>query len=104
VGLGAFALALADGAAVVDVRGPSEYVSGHVPGARLVPLESVSVRVRELPKDRPVYVICAGGGRSREAVGWLRGIGIDAYSVTGGTDGWARTGRPLVAGPHENAA
>jgi hypothetical protein len=44
VGLGAFALALADGAAVVDVRGPSEYVS-----ARLVPLESVSVRVRELP-------------------------------------------------------
>jgi len=30
--------------------------------------------------------------------------GIDAYSVAGGTSAWARTGRPVAAGPAEHAA
>jgi rhodanese-related sulfurtransferase len=104
VDLAAFAAACADGAVVVDVREPMEYVSGHVPGALLMPLSSVPARVGELPKTRPVYVICAGGGRSRTAADWMRAIGIDAYSVIGGTGAWAGSGRPLVRGRLENAA
>jgi rhodanese-related sulfurtransferase len=104
VGLGSFARALADGATVVDVREPSEYVSGHVPGARLMPLASVPVRSRELPKGRPVFVICGSGSRSRRAAELLSRDGIEAVSVNGGTGGWAGEGRPLVSGPRENAA
>jgi hypothetical protein len=60
-----FAAAQRRGALVVDVREPSEYVDGHVPGAQLVPLGSLAARVDELPRDDRVYVICASGNRSR---------------------------------------
>jgi rhodanese-related sulfurtransferase len=100
----AFAAAWADGALVVDVREADEYTAGHVPGARLMPPRSVPSRPGELPTDRPVYVICASGNRSRSAADWMTSRGIDAYSVTGGTAAWARDGRPIAAGSHEHAA
>ncbi|MGX1365071.1 rhodanese-related sulfurtransferase [Streptomyces canus] len=99
-----FAAAWADSALVVDVREADEYTAGHVPGARLMPLRSVPSRSGELPTDRPVYVICASGNRSRSAADWMTSRGIDAYSVTGGTAAWARDGRPITAGSHEHAA
>ncbi|MFC8242144.1 rhodanese-like domain-containing protein [Streptomyces chartreusis] len=100
----AFAAAWADGALVVDVRQADEYAAGHVPGARLMPLRTVPARCGELPADRPVFVICASGNRSRTAADWMNSSGIDAYSVTGGTGAWARGGRPVAAGSHEHAA
>jgi rhodanese-related sulfurtransferase len=103
VDLSTFMAAHADGSVVVDVREPYEYLAGHVPGAKLLPLAGLPGRLSELPTDRPVFVICATGNRSLAAAGWMRAAGIDAYSVAGGTSGWARMGRPVVAGPHENA-
>ena len=95
-----FAAAHADGAAVVDVREAVEYVAGHVPGARLIPLGQVHARLHEVPTGEPVYVICATGNRSKAAASWLRAAGIEAFSVIGGTDRWAADGRPVVRGPH----
>jgi rhodanese-related sulfurtransferase len=100
----AFAAALAAGGIVVDVREQSEYLVGHVPGARLMPLSALAGRIGELPAGRPVYVICASGNRGLTAADRMSGAGIDAYSVAGGTSGWARTGRPLVTGPHATVA
>jgi len=57
VPLSAFAAAHSDGAIVVDVREPGEYVTGHVPGATLVPMGQVVSRMSELPKDMPIYLI-----------------------------------------------
>ena len=99
-----FAAAHADGALVIDVREPFEYTSGHVPGARLVPLGTVQHAARELPGDRPVYVVCASGNRSRTAASWLAQMGFDARSVAGGTAAWSGAGLPVVQGNHENAA
>ena len=98
-----FGRAHAAGAWVVDVRDSGEYRGGHVPGARLMPLSTLPLRVAELPKDQPVYVICQAGGRSAQATALLRGLGIDARSVAGGTAAWAEAGRPLVLGtdPHD---
>jgi len=104
VDLEAFAAALAAGGVVVDVREQGEYLVGHVPGARLMPLSAPAGRIGELPTGRPVYVICASGNRSLTAADRMSGAGIDAYSVAVGTSGWARTGRPLVTGPHATAA
>jgi rhodanese-related sulfurtransferase len=42
-------LVQAVGALVVDVREPSEYLAGHVPGAKLLPLAAVPARLGELP-------------------------------------------------------
>jgi rhodanese-related sulfurtransferase len=93
-----FAAAHADGAFVLDVREPHEYVAGHVPGAELVPLGQVQHSAHLLPNGRPVYVICATGNRSLFATQMLRQAGIDAYSVAGGTTAWQTAGRPVVQG------
>ncbi len=93
------AAAHADGAPVVDVREPLEYVGGHVPGAVLMPMGQLSSRLRELDTTRTHYVICASGNRSRAMADLLRRAGIDARSVDGGTSAWIHSGRPVVTGP-----
>jgi rhodanese-related sulfurtransferase len=98
VDLEAFRLAHAAGAFVLDVREPAEYAAGHVPGARLIPLMHVLGSAGELPQGRPVYVVCASGNRSKSATDWLRAAGVEAYSVAGGTSGWAQLGGALHLG------
>jgi len=90
--------AVRGGAAVIDVREPGEYVAGHVPGAVLIPMGQLPGRMTELYRGAPVYVVCASGNRSATMTGYLRSAGFDAYSVAGGTSGWARSGRPVVGG------
>ena len=84
--------------AVFDVRQPDEYEEGHVPGATLVPLADVPDRVGEFPTAGPVYVVCRSGGRSANAVGYLRSVGVDAVNVAGGTLAWIEAGHPVVGG------
>lgn len=90
--------AIEAGAELLDVREQGEFRSGHVPGARLVPLSQVAERAREFQGRGPVYVICASGGRSVRATSLLRSAGIDARNVRGGTSAWARTGKRLEKG------
>ena len=83
---------------VVDVRERHEYAAGHVGGALLIPMGQLPSRVRELDRSKPVYVICATGNRSLAMTDLLRAAGFDAWSVTGGTTAWARSGRPVEGG------
>lgn len=98
VDLAAFAAAHAAGAVVVDVREPAEYADGHVPDARLIPLAHVPASLDDLPRDVPVYVVCSSGNRSLRAADFLARVGVDAWSVAGGTSAWARAGGPVVPG------
>ena len=91
-------------ALVVDVRESSEYVDGHVPGAKLMPLRELAARIDELPRGQRVYLICASGNRSRSAAAALAAAGRDAVSVSGDTRSRIADGGPVVRGPHENAA
>lgn len=104
VDVSAFAAAHADGAVVVDVREPHEYLAGHVPNAKLIPSGTLLARAGELPRQRRVYVVCASGSRSATAAEWLAGAGFEAVSVAGGTEAWRRAGYPVVSGPRESAA
>ena len=90
-----FAAAHAQGGFVLDVREDDEFAAGHVPGAVHVPMAQVPGRVAEIPTDRPIFVVCGSGGRSRQVVGHLREQGIDARNITEGTKGWAARGWPL---------
>ncbi|GAA2636585.1 rhodanese-like domain-containing protein [Paractinoplanes durhamensis] len=103
VDLPTFAAAHRDGALVIDVREPSEYVTGHVSGAVPMPLGQVTARVGELPRGVPVYVICAGGNRSLTAADHLIRAGVDARSVAGGTAAWLRAGHRIVRGARTTA-
>ena len=92
----------AAGAAVFDVREPDEYTDVRIPGAVLVPLASVPEAVEEFrtaAAGQAVCVVCAVGGRSGQAVGFLRSLGVDAVNVAGGTNAWHQSGRPVETGP-----
>ena len=59
-------------------------MDGHVPGATLFPMGHLSAQLHELPKDKPIYLICASGNRSLAMTSFLMRAGYDAYSVSGG--------------------
>jgi rhodanese-related sulfurtransferase len=92
------AKARADGAPLIDVREPDEYSAAHVPGAVLVPLATVPERLADVPREGPVYVICAVGQRSRRAAEFYRSRGVDAVNVAGGTTAWIEVGEPIATG------
>jgi len=102
VGLQDLEQALAAGAPLLDVRESDEYAAGHVPGAQLLPLGVLPVRLHELPKDQTVYVVCQAGGRSAQAAELLQRAGLDVRSVAGGTTAWAQSGRPVESGAHRS--
>jgi hydroxyacylglutathione hydrolase len=82
---------------VLDVREPSEWAEGHVPGARHVPMRDVAGRLAEIPRDRPVAVTCAGGARSSLVASLLLGQGFtDLVNLWGGMTGWTQAGLPVT--------
>ncbi|MEQ8841436.1 MAG: NTP transferase domain-containing protein [Acidimicrobiales bacterium] len=89
---------LDEGAPVFDVREDDEWEEAHIDGATLVPLGTVTDSVERFPSGRPVYVICAKGGRSARAVEFLRSQGVDAVNVAGGMGAWIEAGQPVSAG------
>src|SRR5205807_76581 len=73
------------GAAIVDVREPEEFANGHIPGAVNLPQAELATRLNEVPRDRPIFLICQGGFRSLRAAQFLSQCGIsDVASVKGG--------------------
>ncbi len=90
---------------IVDVREPSEWATGHLPGARLVPLGALRADVAGANLGNRVLFVCAKGGRSQQAAAIAEGRGpTDIYSLDGGTTGWHGEGLPLVTPPAGTSA
>jgi rhodanese-related sulfurtransferase len=87
---------------VVDVREPDEYTSGHIPGARHIPVGDVPDRVADFVDYDTVYMVCHGGGRSGRACDYLSQqpelSHVKFINVMGGTSGWIALGREVVQG------
>jgi rhodanese-related sulfurtransferase len=64
-------------ALVIDVRSPSEYRSGHIPGATNIPLPQLARSLSKIPTDRPVVLYCATGYRSAMGVMTLQLFNYD---------------------------
>ena len=75
---------------IVDVRRQDEYDSGHIPGAILIPNESIGTEPpEELPdKDQIILVYCRSGRRSKEAVQKLADMGYTNIYEFGGIIDW----------------
>ncbi|WP_019009914.1 rhodanese-like domain-containing protein [Deinococcus aquatilis] len=87
------------GALLVDVREQNEYDEVHAEGATLIPLSEFETRFSELPKDRPLVMICRSGARSDRAGQFLLQNGYtDVTNLKGGTMAWANEGLPTVKG------
>lgn len=76
---------------ILDVRESWEIELSAIEGSIYIPLGLLPMRVGELPKDRPLVVLCHHGFRSAQATAWLRNQGFDtAMNLSGGIDAWAR--------------
>jgi len=85
---------------LLDVRQPEEYKESHIPGAKLIPLPDMGIRIGELDADKPTIVYCAIGGRSRVAAQMLSGKGFrEVYNLSGGIKAW-ENGK-VAFGPQE---
>ena len=74
---------------VIDVREPREFKRRHVPEARLVPLPALLADIGQVPRDRPVVLVCRGGRRSSRAARVLRERGYDnVAAMRGGMLAW----------------
>jgi rhodanese-related sulfurtransferase len=84
------------GAMALDVREPSEFDSGHLPGAKHVPLGSLQRELQSLPKEPPTIIYCSHGERSSTAVSLLERAGItEIANLNGGTQSWEAAGFPF---------
>lgn len=76
-------------AQLIDVREPNEFESGHILGARNIPLTQLKMRLKELRKDQPIYLYCQGSSRSGRAAQILYKNGYrDLYQLKGGYKNW----------------
>ncbi|MCR5330853.1 MAG: hypothetical protein K6E62_06655, partial [Lachnospiraceae bacterium] len=79
-----------DGHVIVDVRREDEYAEGHIPGAILIPNESIAdTPPEELPDlDQIILVYCRSGRRSKEAAQKLVDMGYASVYEFGGIIDW----------------
>lgn len=81
---------------LIDVREFGEFRQGHVAGAELVPLRHIIEDAEQLPRDRPIFLMCRSGRRSTRAMHWLIGLGFEhVVNLKGGLLSWKAMGRPL---------
>lgn len=99
-------MALDDGHVVVDVRRQDEYDAGHIPGAILIPNESIGCDAPEaLPDyDQIILIYCRSGNRSKQAAQKLAGMGYTHIYEFGGINTWTGEivtgGQPAVLSLH----
>ncbi len=85
---------------VLDVRPVEEYLAGHIPGSRSIPLGMLRRRVTGLSKNRGIVVYCRGpySAMAVKAVETLRSRGYNAARLTAGVVDWRAYGLEVVVG------
>jgi rhodanese-related sulfurtransferase len=88
------------GAQVVDVRSPGDFATGHIAGARNIPLAEIDAHAEELAKrGTPVLLCCANGITSAQAARLLkRGNELEVHNLRGGINGWRGDNLPVTRG------
>lgn len=90
-----------EGALLLDVREPGEWVLGHAADAVHLPLADVVAGAAfapldSLPPGARVVAVCRSGNRSGQAAVVLAGRGFDVVNMGGGMNAWAAAGLPMV--------
>ncbi len=85
---------------LLDVRPAEEYAVGHWPGAVSLPLDTLTDRLAELPRDRTVVAYCRGPYcvLALHAVNTLRQHGFRAVRLADGVPDWRAQGLPITEG------
>ncbi|HEY9051926.1 MAG TPA: rhodanese-like domain-containing protein [Gammaproteobacteria bacterium] len=79
---------LDNGYQLLDVRFPEEYAEDRIPGAKLIPLNELANRMKELNEKQPYIIYCHSGPRSAIAALILSQRKFEALSLDGGIRDW----------------
>ena len=83
-------------AQLVDVRSPSEFASGHIPGAVNIPMDQIEARLDDLHASARLVLICQAGTRARMTATLLEPCQRHITILEGGTNAWLQAGLPVV--------
>ena len=95
---GAVQLINRERAVLVDVREPDEFASGHMIGAKNVPLNQIEEKLAATVKNKtvPLLLVCATGARAQRAVAMAKKLGYEqAQAVAGGLKAWKEANLPV---------
>jgi rhodanese-related sulfurtransferase/DNA-binding MarR family transcriptional regulator len=83
---------------VLDVRPDVEYRSGHIPGARSIPIEELESHLHDLPREQEIVAYCRGPYClfADEAVSLLQEHGYRARRLIEGLPDWRALNLPVV--------
>ena len=84
---------------ILDVRNATEFATGHIQGAKNIPLAELGSRIKEIEKfkDKPVLVHCQRGMRAKSACSILRAQQFSQLNnLQGGLDTWVEAKMPLI--------
>jgi rhodanese-related sulfurtransferase len=73
---------------ILDVRDIDEFESGHIPGAKNIPLNELPERLSEIDKKKRVVTVCLSGGRASKAATLLETKGYNVKSMAEGMAKW----------------
>lgn len=80
---------------LLDVRRPDELIGelGHIQGSLHIVLDELPIRIRELPTDKEIVIVCRSGQRSAHAASFLKDQGYaTVYNLQGGMMSWIDSG------------
>lgn len=82
---------------LIEVRSAAEFSQGHVPAARLVPLDGLPGAANLIARDQTVYLSCQSGMRSQQAMDDLNRVHghSNPVNINGGTLAWMAAGYPV---------
>lgn len=86
---------------LIDVRTPEEFRRGHIAGATLLPLQSLTpaAAAKAIDPTQPTILICQAGPRAFRAAQALPQWGFDKLLVLeGGMNAWQQAGLPSETG------
>lgn len=87
-----------DDVQVVDLRGASEYNSGHIGGAENVFVGTLPQNFDKISKDKPVVIYCQGGDRATIGYSLLASHGFNnVKNYSASLNEWVEKGNPVVA-------
>ena len=95
---GAVQLINREKAVVIDICEASEFATGHVGGAKNVPLSQLEDKLPSVVKNKalPVILVCQSGARSSRALAIAKKLGYDkAQSLSGGLTAWRTANLPV---------
>ncbi len=86
---------------LIDIRTPQEFKAGHIKAAVLInfydPNFSNNIENAELDKEKPIYIYCRSGHRSRNSIRIFKKLGFKKIiNLAYGINDWYRNGLPIV--------